>query len=54
MGNWNSDMNEPRIAKEEAAPHLVVIQYCGGWGYESKVKETISRMNKNFPGKFRY
>ena len=36
------------------APHIIKIEYCGGWGYGWRVNEAIALVESNFPNLFRF
>ena len=38
----------------DKAPHSIMIQYCGGWGYRSKVNNSISQIDKTHPDTFSF
>ena len=44
----------PEIRGDANAPHYVLMEYCGGWGYYKYADAAASRMEAKYPGKFRF
>ena len=38
----------------ETAPHYVLINYCGGWGYAKYAYAIVDRVEQKYPGQFRF
>ena len=34
------------------APHLIKIEFCGGWGYYRPASQVVERIEAKYPGKF--
>ena len=49
MGGGASDMRG-----DKKAPHFVLIEYCGGWGYYSHADGAANRLEAKFPGQFKF
>eukprot|EP00347_Sterkiella_histriomuscorum_P012642 403367787 len=42
------------LPENENAKHRVVIEYCGVRPYESEAYEMVIKLNKKFPGQFKF
>ncbi len=47
-------MSAEIITKGENAPHIMKIEYCGGWGYRKYAVGAIAEIEKVLPGQFIY
>ena len=42
------------VKGSETAPHYILINYCGGWGYAKYANPIVDRVEQKYPGQFRF